>query len=292
MALTTRSTGERIFDGANVAFMVLFSLVMIYPFVYVLNLSLSDAKLAMQGGGFLLPAGLSWKNYETVLTSRSIWTGYQNTIFVTIVGTTAMVTACAITAYPLSKKSLPGNTLITFFVVFTMLFNGGLIPTFLIVRSVGLLNTRLALFLPILVSGFNVVIMRNFFANIPDEIEDSAKMDGANDFTIFGRIVVPLSKPVLATITLWVAVQLWNDFFSCLIYIQDQAKFVVQMVLRRIVMSAQPDEMLEFDADAGAITPETVKAASIMVVTLPILFVYPFLQKYFVKGVMVGSLKG
>lgn len=292
MKLIQRTRTEYLFDWGNVLFFILFALIMLYPFVYVINLSLSNAKLAMAGGYFLIPKGLSWINYETVFTSPSIWTGYGNTIFVTVVGTIMMVTVSSLTAYPLSKRTLPGRSFFTFLVVFTMLFNGGLIPTYLVVRATGLLNTRMALIIPILVSGFNVVIMRNFFANIPDEIEESARMDGAQDFTIFFRIIVPLSKPVLATITLWVAVQLWNDFFHCLIYIQDRSKYVAQIVLRRIVMSATPDELIDMEAEADAVLPETIKAAAIMVVTLPILCFYPFLQKYFVKGVMLGSLKG
>lgn len=286
-----RTKGEIAFDLANTLFFAFFSLMMLYPFVYVINLSLSGAKAAMGGGFFVVPKEISWASYRTVLTSQAIWVGYANTLFVAIVGTSLMVTVTSLTAYPLSKRSLPGRTVLTFLVVFTMLFNGGLIPTYLVVRATGLVNTRMALIVPLLVSGFNVVILRNFFANIPDEIEESARMDGAQDFTIFFRIIIPLSKPVLATVTLWVAVQLWNDFFSCLIYIQDRSKYVAQIVLRRIVMSATPDELLDLQ-DADSVLPQTVKAAAIMVVTFPILCFYPFLQKYFVKGVMIGSLKG
>lgn len=280
-----------LFPIFNGAILVLFGLVMIYPFLYTINLSISDAVLSMQGGPFLVPRGFSLGAYRTVFTSQYIYTGYRNTLFVTSLGTVLQVGVTALFAYPLSKKRLGGYRFFNRLVVFTMLFNGGLIPTFLVVRATGLLNSLFAMIIPLLITPFNAIILRNFFAHVPESLEESARIDGANDLTIFIRIIVPLSTAAIATISLWCAVALWNEFFTNLIYIRDRSKYVVQLVLREIVNAANPEDYLGIDGDQFVI-PETVRAAAIMVVTVPILCVYPFIQKYFVKGVMIGSIKG
>jgi putative aldouronate transport system permease protein len=279
------------FPAINGLILILFSLIMIYPFLYTINLSISDAVLSMQGGPFFTPNGFSLDAYRTVFTSEYIYSGYRNTLFVTSLGTVMQVSITALFAYPLSKKRLKGYSLFNRLVVFTMLFNGGLIPTFLVVKATGLYNSLFAMIVPLLITPFNAIILRNFFANVPESLEESARIDGANDFVIFLRIIVPLSTAAIATISLWCAVALWNEFFTNLIYIRDRSKYVVQLVLREIVNAANPEDYLEIDGDQFVI-PETVRAAAIMVVTVPILCVYPFIQKYFVKGVMIGSIKG
>ena len=279
------------FPLVNGALLILFSVIMIYPFLYTINLSISDPLLSLQGGPFFVPLGFSLESYRTVFQSQYIYSGYRNTIFVTAVGTVMQVGITALFAYPLSKKRLRGYRLFNRMIVFTMLFNGGLIPTFLVVRATGLYNSLFAMIIPVLITPFNAIILRNFFANVPDSLEESARIDGANDLVIFARIIVPLSTAAIATISLWCAVALWNEFFTNLIYIRDRSKFVVQLVLREIVNASNPDEFLDVDGETFVL-PQTVRAAVIMVVTVPILFVYPFVQKYFVKGVMIGSIKG
>ena len=290
--INKKSWGEKIFDSANVIFMILLAITMLYPFIYLLNLSLSSPEGALKGGFFLIPNGFSTAAYERVLTSASIWNAFKNSILVTVAGTICSVFFTATMAYSLSKKFLPGKTVFTLMVVFTMLFSGGIIPTYLVVKNLGLMNSRLALIMPTLIMPFNLIITRNFFQNMPDELEEAATIDGAGTYRIFFQIVFPLSLPVIATISLWYAVMYWNDFFLCLIYIQERSKIVLQLLLREIVMLSQVSEFLPGAEEDTVDVPEAVKAATIIVATLPILFVYPFIQKYFVKGVMVGSLKG
>ena len=196
----------------------------------------------------------------------------------------------AMGAYPLSRKYLPHRNFYTMFIVVTMFFGGGLIPSYLLIKSLGLIDSRWVLIIPGLISTFSLLILRNFFMGIPEELEDSAKIDGANDMRILFGIIIPLSKPVLATLALWAAVSHWNAWFDALLYLQDQSKVVLQLFLRRLVISAEGDPMLQANPQQEA--PETLKAAVIMFTALPILVVYPFLQRYFVKGILVGSLKG
>lgn len=285
-----RSKGEKIFDVFNFILMTIVGLLMFYTFWNQICISLSKPELAIKGGLFLIPKGFSLSAYKAVLKFKEIWIGYKNTLFITVVGTALSVFTTSLLAYPLSRKYLPGKKFFNIFIVITMLFSGGIIPTYLVVRGMGLLDSLWSLILPTMIVGFNVIIVRNFFSNIPDSLEESAKIDGASDFTIFLKIILPLSKPVLATITLWVAVRIWNEYFHGLIYLGDRNKYTLQLVLRDIVTTSDPQDIM--DADDLVAIPETLKAASIMVVTIPILVVYPFVQKYFVQGVMVGSVKG
>lgn len=288
-----KTLGEKIFDNLNVFFMIMLSLMMLYPFWYQLCVSLSDPLKVAGGGVFFIPDGFSADAYKIVLKSRYLWKGFGNSLFVVIFGTLSSVVTISLTAYALSKQTLPGRTLITMLIVFTMFFSGGLIPTYLVVKATGLLNSRWSMIVPTMISAYQMVIVRNFFQNLPDALEESAKIDGASFYTIFFRIIIPLSLPVLATISLWQMVAHWNDFRKCLIYINDRNKYVAQMILREIV---QVEQYAEMDVDntntTMRSTPETIKAASVMVISTPIICVYPFLQKYFVKGIMIGSLKG
>jgi putative aldouronate transport system permease protein len=216
---------------------------------------------------------------------------------VTISGTFLGTLITATTAYPLSKKNLPLSSVMMLLVLFTMLFNGGMIPNYLLIKNLGLINNRLALILPGLISAFNVILMKTFFLSIPDSLEESARLEGANDIYIFVRIIIPLSKAVLATIALFMAVGYWNDFFSTVLYINDGAKWSMQAVLRFMITNtatamAQAGLSARADSDITQVTEATIKAASIVVATVPILIIYPFLQKYFVKGAMIGSVKG
>jgi putative aldouronate transport system permease protein len=272
-------------------FMILVCFMMVYPFLYLVSQSFGGS---VTMGLSLVPANPTISAYGRVFKNPHIYTGFRNTIFRVVLGTALTMLVTIMTAYPLSKKYFPNRSLWTSLIVFTMFFSGGLIPSYLLVRSLGIYNTIWAMVLPGLISTYNMIIMRNFFMNIPSELEESARMDGANDLLILARIIVPVSGPIIATVALWTMVGHWNAWFDCMIYISTTGKQVLQLILRRIVLEGT-SQLMELNSsieDIGMTNPDSVKAATIMVATIPILLVYPFLQKYFVKGVMIGSLKG
>ncbi|ONI40500.1 ABC transporter permease [Candidatus Epulonipiscium fishelsonii] len=289
-----QSTGEKVFTVFNYMFFIILSLVMIYPFWHVVMSSLSSADAAMQGGIFLWPREFTIDTYEQVFKNRSIFTGYVTTLMVTVVGTVLGTFFTATTAYALSKKEMPFSGIFLFLVVFTMLFSGGMIPNYLLIKDLGLINNRWSLILPGLISAYNVIIMKSYFQSIPSSLEESAKIDGANEVIIFLKIILPLSKATVATIALFMAVGYWNDYFSTVLYINDQDKWALQAVLRYMLTNtnqAMQNAGVSVVA-ATNVTATTIKSASIVVATVPILIVYPFVQKYFVKGVMIGGVKG
>jgi len=270
----------------------LFSLSIVVAFLHLLSISFSPSHIATQGGLHLWPKEFTLSNYNEVFKNKFIWTGYKNTILITVIGTIVKLCFTAMGAYVLSKKYFPHRDLWTFFIVFTMFFSGGLIPSYLLNKNLGLMNNMLVLFLPSLISAYNLVIMRNFFQGLPEEIEESAMIDGAGRFKIFYAIVLPMSKPILATVGLWLAVGHWNSWYDVLMYITDESKFTLQIVLRRILLTGSK-EIMEFSSTTTEmVSSEGLKAATIYVATLPILCAYPFLQRYFVKGINMGSLKG
>lgn len=284
---------SRIFNFINGLLITLFCISVLFPFVSLLLTSFSTAASASLGGFNLDFSKMSFSNYSTMLRSQYIWSGYLNTIFRTVVGTFLSVLLTSIGAYCLSKPFFPHRTFWMGFVVFTMFFSGGLIPTYLVMCEIGMKNSIWSMILPCLVSTYNLVIMRNFFQQIPAAIEESGRIDGAGNLRILFSLIYPISTPVLATIALWVAVSHWNAWFDCLVYIRDADKFVLQVVLRRIVLQGS-SQMIEMGVTPDDVmsNPDGLKAAAIFVATLPILCVYPFAQKYFVKGIIVGSLKG
>ncbi len=286
--------GERAFNILNIVFMVLFSVAALYPFLYLLARSFSSPEATFTKIT-ILPQGFVWENYERVLRNSDIGTGFKNAILRTVLGTGINLTMSVMAAYPLSKRYYPHRNLWTGLIIFTMFFSGGMIPGYLLIKSLHLNNTIWAMILPGAINTYNMIIMRNFFMSLPESLEEAARIDGANDILVLVRIILPMSKPILATVALWSMVGHWNAWFDCLIYITDPAKHVLQVVLRRIVLEGTA-QMLnpnssEFDA-TQIVNSENIKAATIMVATLPIVMIYPFLQKYFVKGIMVGSLKG
>lgn len=290
-----KSLGEKAFDAFNCFFLIAFAATCVYPFLNVLTVSFSTAAAANAYGLKLFPKEFTLEAYKSVFDNRFIWIGYGNTIVRTIVGTFLNIAFSILCAYPLSKRHLPNRNLFTFLIVFTIFFSGGLIPNYLLIKELGLLDSRWSLILPGLINAYTMVIVRNYFMSLPEEIEESAKMDGAHDFRILYSIVLPVSMPIIATIGLWYAVAHWNAWFDALLYISDPNKTVLNTVLRKIVIEGQ-SHFQNFDANelnrTQTVTPDVIKAATIMVATLPILCVYPFIQKYFVKGVLVGSLKG
>jgi putative aldouronate transport system permease protein len=291
-ALYKRNLGEGLFEVANYSLMAILSFFTIYPFLFLVASSFSslDATLA---GFSLWPRAATVDNYVRVAANPLVYSGYGNTVLRTALGTALSLLVTFMLAYPLSKRNFPLRNFWTGLIVFTMFFSGGLIPTYLLVRSLGLVDTIWALVLPELVSAYNLVIVRNYMQTIPASLEESAKIDGANDITILFRIILPVCKPIIATIALWVAVWHWNAWFDCMLYVTKAGGEVMQLVMRRIVMLGSNDQITAMMADTMDVaTPEGLKAATILVATVPILCVYPFIQKYFVKGVMVGSLKG
>ncbi len=278
--------------------LILLCATIVVAFWHLLNLSLSPSYIATKGGLLLWPRDATLDNYARVIGNRYIWLGYKNTLIRTAVGTVTQLFFTAMGAYVLSKRFFPHRTFWTLFIVFTMFFSGGLIPNYLLVKQLGLLNTYSSMILPGLISAYNMVIIRNYFQSLPEEIEESCLIDGAGRFRIFLQFVLPLSKPILATVALWLAVGHWNSWFDVLIYIQnDPNKFTLQIVLRRIILTGSK-EILDTSAAVNAaemesvVSSEGLKAACIFVTTLPILCAYPFVQKFFVKGIMIGSLKG
>lgn len=284
----------KIFDIFLVVFMLVVMFTTIYPFWYTIVVSLSGTDKA--SGFQILPNDFTLDTYKMLLGYQPIWTGYKNTIIRCILGTSLSVALTALTAYPLSKKELPFNNAFTNFIMFTMLFSGGMIPSYLLVKNLNLLNSIWALILPGLMGAYNIFIMRNFFRAIPVSLEEAARIDGANWFCIWWKIIIPLTKPVLATVALWVLVGHWNAWFDASIYITDPDKTVVQVVLRRIAIENSSADMnaimARMSRGADAITNKALEMAMVVVTIFPMLVVYPFLQKYFVKGIMVGSVKG
>ncbi|MHA7964632.1 carbohydrate ABC transporter permease [Paenibacillus sp. CAU 1782] len=286
------SSGDKIFQVFLILFITLLCISMLYPFVHVLSISFSTPVEARRLGIHIFPMEISLYAWERVLNTTNIWTGLGNSVFRTVVGTALSLVFMSMAAYPLSRRYLPHRTFYTMFIVFTMFFSGGLIPTYLLIKGIGLIDSRLVYIIPTLISTFSMLILRNFFMSIPDEIEDSAKIDGANDMRILFGIVIPLSKPILATLALWGAVAHWNAWFDAVLYIQDNSKLVLQTFLRRLVITGEELQMIANPGKSEIGYGEPIKAATIMFTAFPILMFYPFLQKYFVKGIMVGSLKG
>ncbi len=288
------SLGEKSFTIFNYAFFFSLCLLMLYPFWHVIMLSFSSLEASIRGGAFFWPKGFNLDTYEAVFKNPLIYSGYLTSIIVTVIGTALGTLLTAMLAYPLSKKTLRGGRVISLLVLFTMIFGAGMIPNFLLIRTLGIFNTTAALILPGLISAYNCIIMRSFFLGLPASLEESARIDGATDLRIFFSIVLPLSKAVLATIALFLAVGYWNDFFSTILYITDTDKWSLQAVLRFMLTNTQ-EAMQQAGVNVVAqtnTTAETIKAAAIVISTIPILCVYPFVQKHFVKGVLIGGVKG
>lgn len=286
------STGEKIFDVFNVLFMLLLSIVCLYPILHVVFASFSNGVQLMRHQGLLLwPAGFSSGAYKAVLENDMIFTGYRNTLFIVVVGTTLNIVMSALGAYFLCHEEQAINKAAMIFIIITMFFSGGMIPGYLNVRSLGLYNTIWSLILPGALSTFNMIILRTSFQGIPGSLEESAKLDGAGHMTVLWKIFLPLSKATIAVLVLYYGVAHWNAWFGAMMYLQDRNLYPLQLVLREILIVNDMSNMVNVAADVEQIS-DTIKYAVVVVATLPILVLYPFLQKYFVKGVMVGAVKG
>jgi putative aldouronate transport system permease protein len=288
------STGSRVFDVVNGLFLLGFVLVTLYPFYYVFITSISDGIAVMRQEVVLLPKGVNLASYRIIFQDPHLGRSYLNTLYYTGLGTAINVVCTICGAYPLSRKRFVARKFFTGLILFTMFFGGGLIPTYLVVMQLGLLNSVWAIVLPGAVGTYNLIIMRTFFQSIPDSLYEASFMDGANDLRILVTVVLPLSVPIIATMILFYAVGHWNSFFSAIIYLKEKARYPAQVFLRNIVVSGDlstQNSAIGSGGDFLAVTT-TVKYAVIMVVSIPIICVYPFLQRYFVKGIMIGSLKG
>lgn len=281
-----QSLGDRVYSIIIYIILIAFAICALYPFLHVIAVSLSGENFVARGEITIIPKGFNLEAYKKVFENPKILTGYKNTIYVTVLNTILGVIVTAMTAYPISKKRLPGKTFLTIFICITMWFQAGMIPCFLVMKQLNLLNSLIGLVLAQLTSGYNVIVMKNFFSGIPESLEESAKLDGANDMQVLFRIVLPLSKPIMSTVALWIAVGSWNNFFQPMMYLIDSEKYTLQIFLRDIVLNASvaKDEM-------GSGLTDMIRYATIMVATVPVLMVYPFIQKYFVQGTMVGAVK-
>lgn len=287
--------GDKIFGAINNTLLFILLLLVLYPLIFVVSASISNPLLVANGDLWLFPKELTLIGYQKVFQNRDILTGYLNTIMYTTVGTLINLFLTTLGAYPLSRRDFYGKNVIMFFLVFTMFFSGGLIPTYLVIKNLNMLNTFWALVIPNAVAVFNLIIMRSFFqSNIPREIEEAAEIDGCSDFQILRRIVLPLSTPIIAVMILFYSVGHWNAYFDALIYLTDREKFPLQLILREILIQNSMDEMTGSGESMAqqVMYAQSIKYAVVIVANLPVLLLYPFLQKYFVQGIMVGAVKG
>ena len=297
MPPVVKDTGaDKAFHVANTAFLIGILLLYAYPLWFVVIASLSTPVEISQGNVWIVPRGTTIEAYRRVLTNDDILMGYRNTIFYTIAGVAVNVTMTVLAAYPLSRKRFFGRKIILIYLTFTMFFNGGLIPTYLVVDGLGLVNTFWVMIIPNAVSVFLIFIMRTFFVRtIPDELYDAAAIDGSSHVHTLVRVVLPVSGPVLAVMILFYGVGHWNSYFNALIYLSDRERFTLQLILREILVQERIDEMVDIADEAyfeQAMLAEILKYAVIIFASVPVLLLYPFLQRYFVKGVMIGAIKG
>ena len=300
--LVKDTKADKIFMVFNYIFILLAVGIVLYPLIYIISASISDPQFVNSGEMWLWPKGFTMEGYKTILENNSIWRGYLNTIYYTALGTTINLVVTLPAAYALSRPDFYGHKAFTSFLLVTMFVSGGLIPSYLVIKNLGMLNTVWALVLPGAASVYNIVVTRTFFqSTIPREMEEAAIIDGCSDFKLFAKVVLPLSTPIIAVMALFYGVGHWNGFFGALIYLSDKAMYPLQMVLREILvlqdmssnsiggtMTGEMAELMYSKQQLAAV----IKYGVMIVSTLPVIVIYPFLQKYFVKGMMVGSVKG
>ncbi|WP_199620741.1 carbohydrate ABC transporter permease [Paenibacillus alkalitolerans] len=286
--------GEKLFDVFNFAFLAAFALLTVLPFIYIIAGSFATEVELTERKFFLFPTDPSLAAYQYIFSSDTIFRSIGNSVFITVAGTLTNLAFTLSMAYALSRKDLMGRNIVMNLVIFSMLFSGGMIPSYLLVKELGMLDSYAAVILPGAISAFSLIIIKNFFQQLPAGLEESARIDGCSDMGVLWRIVIPLSKPVIATFGLFYAVGHWNNFFSALLFLNDHTKWPLQVMLREIVMLSQlaVGDMNNMDPNFVKPPDQSVKMAVIVVGTVPILMVYPFLQKHFAKGVLLGSIKG
>ncbi|MEO2206194.1 carbohydrate ABC transporter permease [Paenibacillus pabuli] len=291
-----QSRGDRAVEWMIYAALVLVSVVVLYPVFFVGIASISNPENVMRGEVWLWPKNISLVGYERLFANSELMKGYGNTLLYTVAGTMLNLVMTIAAAYPLSRTDFKGRTVFTILIVFTMFFSGGMIPTYLLIKDLGMLDTFWVMIIPSALSVWNMLIMKTFFQNsIPKEIQEAAFMDGCSNMKVLTRIVLPLSGPVLAVMVLFYAVGHWNSYFNALIYLSDRDKYPLQLFLREILVQGQMQEMVDISDDSLArsmMDAEAIKYAAVIITNLPMLILYPFLQKYFIKGVMIGAVKG
>ncbi|MEF3310156.1 carbohydrate ABC transporter permease [Paenibacillus sp. GYB004] len=294
--MEARSYGDKWFGAVNATLLVFVSLIVLYPLIYVLSASISNPAAVLNGDMWLVPREITFAGYGKVFENKELLNSYGNTIFYTVLGTTINLVMTVMAAYPMSKRDLKGRNLLMAVMVFTMFFSGGLVPTYMLVKQLGMTNSFWALVIPSAVSVYNIIIMRTFFqSSIPGEIQEAAAIDGCSEMRILRSVVLPLSMPIIAVMILFYSVGHWNAYFNALIYLTAREDYPLQLILREILIQGQMEEMVNAGDSSHAKTlldQEAVKYAVVVVANLPILLLYPFLQKYFVKGVLIGAIKG
>lgn len=292
-----RITQDRIVYFINYILLGLLLITILYPLVYVVSASFSSGEALASGKVRLFPVEPTLLSYKTVFEYDAIWVGFVNSIIYTVVGTVVSMVLTLLAAYPLSRDDFRGKKVLSSIFLFTMMFSGGLIPTYMLVKNLGLMNTMWSIILPTAVSAYNVIVARTFFnQTIPKELLEASQMDGCSDFRFFSQIVIPLSKPIVAVLCLWIAISLWNGYFNPLIYINEESKYPLQLVLRRILLMSQVN-FANVNIDPARVAAnrylsQMLQYSTIIISSLPLMILYPFIQKYFVKGVMIGSVKG
>jgi putative aldouronate transport system permease protein len=292
--LNKRMSDEKIFDAVVNTLAVLIVVIVLYPLLFIVSASFSDPALVLSGEVLLLPKQITFAAYQNVFQNNQIWNGYGNTFVYTVAGTTINLLMTTLAAYPLSRPDLPGRGAIMFFITLTMFFSGGLIPSYLLVKNLGMVDTMWALIIPGAIATYNLIVMRTYFqSSIPWEIQEAAHIDGCSNWKLLTHVILPLSKPILAVMVLFYAVGHWNSYFNALIYIRNESLYPLQLVLREVLMVSQADAV---DSNVGMeskiLLAESIKYVVIIISSLPVLVMYPFVQRHFVKGVMIGSLKG
>lgn len=285
--------GEKIFYTCNYVLLTLVAISTLYPFIYVLASSFSSPSAVAAAKIWFFPIDFTLEAYKKVFSNSQIWIGYANSIFYTLVGTAVNIFITIAGAYPLSKKRLRGKGIVSFMVLLTMWLNPGMIPTYLNLRSLHLLDKRITIIIAFACTAFYVVLLRTYFQSLPEELEESAKIDGANDLIVLTKIILPLSRPALATIGLYYAVQRWNGYFWAMLILKDPNKIPLQVLLKKLIVEMNVGEELIGMGDVAVqYSQETIIYATIIIAALPMILIYPFIQKYFEKGLMVGSVKG
>jgi putative aldouronate transport system permease protein len=292
-----KPTDGKLFDVGVYMISIFIFIMVLYPLIFVVSASFSDPSKVMNGEIWLLPKGFTFDAYIEIFKNEEVWRGYRNTIFYTVVGTVINLFLTTLAAYPLSRRDLPGRNIFMFLITFTMFFHGGLIPTYLVVKGLGMVDTFWALVIPNAIATYNLIVMRTYFqTSIPWELQEAALIDGCSNTRLLLKIILPLSKPIIAVMVLFYAVMHWNAFFNALIYLRDEELYPLQLILREILImnqtSLSDDASIQFGMDEKLLLAESIKYALIIVASVPILIMYPFVQRHFVKGVMIGSIKG
>ncbi len=288
------TNGERIFYGINYFVLLLVGLTCLFPLVHILAISLSEAQDVASGRVFLWPVDITIKPYQALFAGSDIINGFKNNLIITVVGTVLSMIFTVMAAYPLSRKNMIGRRKFTLIILFTMLFTGGIIPNYLVLSSFHLINSYWAIWLPGLISVFNLLVLKTYFESLPEELIEAARMDGCKEFRLIVQIVLPLSVPVLAALTLFYLVGYWNQFVNVLLFINDTEKYNLTVIVQQMIRSQSVIQELNNlqPEDTLSLTPETIRASGLVVSILPMIIIYPILQRYFVKGITLGAIKG